>query len=120
MKIRNGWSKYVLRASMHELPRSIRWRRDKQGFILPEKHWLQTELASLIRSLFKHSLLGELGIIDPKMFLAYYDEFQNGSEPIWYTDISRALMAELWARIYFTPERPLAEMEMTGMRQVTV
>lgn len=117
MKIHNGWSKYVLRASMHELPRSIRWRRDKQGFILPEKHWLQTELASLIRSLFKQSVLGELGIIDPTMFLAYYDEFQNGSEPIWYTDISRALMAELWARMYFTPQRPLAERELAGMAQ---
>ena len=118
MKIRNGWSKYVLRASMHELPRSIRWRRDKQGFILPEKHWLKTELASLIRSVFKHSILGELGIVDPKMFLAYYDEFQTGSEPIWYTDISRALLAELWARIYFTPERPLAELELAGMERV--
>ncbi|MEI9814900.1 MAG: asparagine synthase (glutamine-hydrolyzing) [Acidobacteriota bacterium] len=103
LKIRNGWSKYALRASMHELPRSIRWRRDKQGFILPEKHWLQTELASLIRSTFKGSVLGELGFIDPKQFLNYYEQFQKGSEPIWYTDISRALMAELWARLYLAP-----------------
>ncbi len=120
MKINNGWSKYVLRASIQELPKSIRWRRDKQGFILPEKHWLQTELASLIRSLFKNSVLAEMGLIDSGRFLAYYDKFQNGSEPIWYTDISRALMAELWARIYFIPQRPSSELEPTGMGQTTL
>ena len=44
-KIRNGWSKYVLRIAFPELPAAIRWRRDKQGFILPEAQWLRHDLA---------------------------------------------------------------------------
>jgi hypothetical protein len=34
-------------------------------------------------------------------FLEYYDEFRAGKRTIWHTDISRVLMAELWARSLF-------------------
>jgi len=40
-KIRNGWSKYILRkAAEGLLPEKIVWRRDKIGFETPEKEWL--------------------------------------------------------------------------------
>lgn len=103
LKIRNGWTKYVLRKALTAVPDHIRWRRDKQGFTLPEKVWLKDHLANLIRSMFKRSVLEELDIIDSKSFLKYYDDFRSGVRPIWYTDISRALMAELWARQHFLP-----------------
>lgn len=40
-KIRQGWTKYVLRKSIEKkLPESIVWRKNKLGFNAPEKTWL--------------------------------------------------------------------------------
>jgi asparagine synthase (glutamine-hydrolysing) len=98
-KIRDGWSKYALRLGVPELPAGVRWRRDKQGFVTPEERWLKQDFAELIRSSFRGSRLGELGMIDEREFLHYYEKFQNGDR-VAHTDISRALVAELWARKY--------------------
>jgi asparagine synthase (glutamine-hydrolysing) len=97
-KIRNGWTKYVMRESLPELPRAIRWRRDKQGFILPEELWLKRDLSQLIQKTFRKSALAELGILDDREFLHYYEQFQQGKSNIWYTDISRTVIAEAWAK----------------------
>jgi asparagine synthase (glutamine-hydrolysing) len=100
-KIRNGWSKYVLRAAFPELPHSIRWRPDKQGFTIPEKQWLQSEFKELIQTMFQDSLLEKFDILNGRAFIQYYDEFRTGKRSIWHTDISRALMAEIWTRSIF-------------------
>lgn len=100
-KIRNGWSKYILREAFHELPDSIRWRPDKKGFIIPEKRWLRVELRPVIEDVMSHSMLEELGVIDARAFLQYYEDFRTGRRSIWHTDISRILMAEVWARSMF-------------------
>jgi asparagine synthase (glutamine-hydrolysing) len=43
-KIRNGWSKWLLRKTMEKnLPAEITWRRDKTGFEPPQKSWMQTK-----------------------------------------------------------------------------
>lgn len=43
-KIRNGWSKYVLRAAIQGLvPDSIRLRKDKKGFSIPQNKWLMEQ-----------------------------------------------------------------------------
>jgi asparagine synthase (glutamine-hydrolysing) len=40
-KIRDGWTKYVLRRAMESvLPNDIAWRRDKIGFAAPERTWI--------------------------------------------------------------------------------
>jgi len=40
-KIRNGWTKWLLRQSMAKsLPAEIVWRRDKVGFEPPQKDWM--------------------------------------------------------------------------------
>jgi asparagine synthase (glutamine-hydrolysing) len=108
-KIRNGWSKYILRQAFPELPATVRWRRDKQGFILPEAGWLRNELAGVIRSTFEDSVLADLGILEPRAFLRYYEEFRAGKR-VWYNDISRVFMAELWAQrtLGGRPREPLA------------
>jgi asparagine synthase (glutamine-hydrolysing) len=79
------------------LPVAVRWRRDKQGFILPEARWLRNELAGVIRATFEKSVLADLGVLEPRAFLRYYEDFRAGKR-VWYTDISRVFMAELWAR----------------------
>lgn len=100
-KIRNGWSKYILREAFPELPAAIRWRRDKQGFVIPEREWLRSELKPLIDTVFENSMLEELGVLNGRAFLRYYENFRIGKGSIWHTDISRALMAELWAQSIF-------------------
>ena len=41
-KVRNGWTKYLFRRSVENvLPAEICWRRDKMGFVTPEKLWIK-------------------------------------------------------------------------------
>ena len=41
-KIRNGWTKWLLRQSMEQqLPSDIVWRKEKVGFEPPQKQWMQ-------------------------------------------------------------------------------
>jgi asparagine synthase (glutamine-hydrolysing) len=41
-KIRNGWTKWLLRQSMNDqLPHEIAWRKEKVGFEPPQKDWMQ-------------------------------------------------------------------------------
>jgi asparagine synthase (glutamine-hydrolysing) len=41
-KIRNGWTKWLLRHSLKDkLPASIAWRKDKTGFEPPQKSWME-------------------------------------------------------------------------------
>ena len=41
-KIRNGWTKWLLRETMKtHLPESIAWRKDKIGFEPPQKKWME-------------------------------------------------------------------------------
>jgi hypothetical protein len=41
LRIRNGWTKWMLRKAMEDtVPRETAWRRDKVGFETPENAWL--------------------------------------------------------------------------------
>jgi asparagine synthase (glutamine-hydrolysing) len=41
MKIKNGWTKYILRKAIEDyLPPNIVWRKNKFGFEAPDKIWL--------------------------------------------------------------------------------
>jgi asparagine synthase (glutamine-hydrolysing) len=41
-KIKDGWTKYILRkAAEPHLDRAVTWRRDKMGFLTPQKSWLE-------------------------------------------------------------------------------
>ncbi len=42
-KIRNGWTKWILRQSMTELPKQIAWQQNKIGFEPPQKLWMGQE-----------------------------------------------------------------------------
>ncbi len=43
-KIRNGWTKWLLRETMkNKLPDSIVWRKDKVGFEPPQKSWMENK-----------------------------------------------------------------------------
>jgi asparagine synthase (glutamine-hydrolysing) len=61
LKMRDGWSKWVLRHVMQDtLPGEIAWRRDKIGFDAPEQIWLRKYRDTMIKSVAGSSLLRKL------------------------------------------------------------
>jgi asparagine synthase (glutamine-hydrolysing) len=97
-QFKRGWSKSLLRQSFPELPDSVRWRKDKQGFTTPEELWLKRELADLIEQTFRRSLLDEFGLFDSRVFREQYASYRRGSLLVSFGDISRAFIAEIWAQ----------------------
>lgn len=67
LKIRNGWTKWLLRTTMEKsLPAEIVWRRDKVGFEPPQKNWM--ELAAVKEAVHeaKRKLINE-NILRPEV-----------------------------------------------------
>ena len=60
-KLNDGWSKYVLRASMADvLPPEIAWRRDKLGFEAPMRSWLGAAGPQMLEAVRASALLREV------------------------------------------------------------
>jgi asparagine synthase (glutamine-hydrolysing) len=102
LKLNRGWSKLILRESFPELPKQLRWRRDKQGFGTPEEAWLKSEFSGFVKETFRKSLLAEMGIVDDEAFLSYYEAFRQGRPMTSHSEIARALITEAWAREYLS------------------
>jgi asparagine synthase (glutamine-hydrolysing) len=98
--IRNGRTKDVLRRALGGLlPDPIRERRDKLGFVTPERRWLRGALGAFAEEVFASRSFAERGFIDApaaRRRLARHrsGEIDAGME-LW-----RALNLELWARTY--------------------
>ena len=71
-KIRQGWTKWLLRKSMEErLPSAIVWRRDKIGYEPPQRLWMQDPMLQEYihearRKLVKADILAP-GVLDKKI-----------------------------------------------------
>lgn len=60
-KIRDGWSKWILRKTMEKrMPAEIIWRKNKFGFEAPEDIWLQTHAAEIEKTVANSPLVREL------------------------------------------------------------
>jgi asparagine synthase (glutamine-hydrolysing) len=66
-KIRNGWTKWLLRETMRDkLPNEIVWRRDKTGFEPPQEQWIKNDkISELITDAKK--ILVEEKILKPEV-----------------------------------------------------
>lgn len=101
-KLKGGWTKYILRKSIHEMPKAIRWRKDKTGFIIPEEKWLKGRLGSkIIQNFESPSLLDEMGILDPSKFKSSLKGYQNSSKWLSSKDFVSVYITELWLRQNF-------------------
>jgi len=101
-KLKNGWTKYILRNSMKGvLPNKIRKRRDKIALQTPEETWLK-ELQKEIREVFASKEFGERKYFNQEEVLKRFDRFRQGKidndcvEMFW-----RILNLELWFRTFF-------------------
>jgi asparagine synthase (glutamine-hydrolysing) len=97
-KIRNATTKVILRNAMQgTLPEDVRNRRDKMGFVTPEKVWLQAELGTLVRDVAHSSSFEQRGYFDVKKIQKLIIEHQKGTRDIAFI-ASRWLTVELWFR----------------------
>jgi asparagine synthase (glutamine-hydrolysing) len=98
LKMKNGFTKYILRLAMDELPSKLRWRKDKKGFTLDENRYFSGTHLEFIKSQFQFSKLDEMGIIDKKRLLK---SISNEKPTIWARDLGRLVFAEIWLKQFF-------------------
>lgn len=97
-KLHEGWTKYSLRQAFSELlPREIAWRKDKQGFSMPQEAWLRGELkGEWLGVLHKDAEVFKRGILDHAGLHAKFERFCANKPGIWYREIFAPLALEIW------------------------
>ena len=96
-KIRNGWSKFLLRSAMKGIvPTAILKRREKIGFTVPEAVWLRR---------LKHSLLDLMSkdtkeFINLQLLIKEWDIFLKAQPNIGITGLWRFINLGIWRRIF--------------------
>ncbi len=97
-KLNEGWTKYSLRKAFSELlPPEIAWRKDKQGFSMPQEEWLRGELKSeWLDVLHQNAEIFKRGILDHSGLHAKFERFCAKESGIWYREIFAPLALEIW------------------------
>lgn len=103
LKVREGWTKHVFRKALEaDLPAEIAWRRDKQGFTLPQSEWLRHDLRPRALALMgPDALIFGHGLLRRDAFLATYGRYAELGERrsgVWYRQIFNRLALEVWLR----------------------
>jgi len=98
-RIKNGWTKYVLRNAMRNvLPEEIRTRRDKIGFATPEEKWL-IDNKEKINEILKSQRFMKRKYFDQKEVTRRFNEFFNGrghdTSVFW-----KIICLEIWLRVF--------------------
>jgi asparagine synthase (glutamine-hydrolysing) len=101
LKLRGGWTKYVLRRAIDEtLPHEITWRRDKQGFSTPIGEWLKQDLVTSVLGKFSEdALIFRTGLLDRHALLDVYSAYRrqpHDKGAIRFTEIFNPLVLEMW------------------------
>ncbi len=105
-KIRDGWTKYVMRNAMKGfIPEAIRRKRKKFGTPIPQRRWMR-ELRRDIRKLFESHKFRERGYFNQPAILDVFDRYCEGKlsriERQYYANVLwRILNLELWLEAFF-------------------
>jgi asparagine synthase (glutamine-hydrolysing) len=102
MKLRDGWSKWILRKVMKgAMPESVRLRKSKLGFDVPLNGWLRDGLSNGHRPLWENPTLRMGRFLDARKLAAETRAFLNGDRRALTVDpLFRAISLELWARVH--------------------
>jgi asparagine synthase (glutamine-hydrolysing) len=99
-KLHRGWTKYPLRAAMErDLPASIAWRRDKQGFANPEAQWMRTTLRQQFEERFLRADAEVFvrGILDFEGVSRSWRDFcTKPNRAVWVRDFVQLMSLEIW------------------------
>jgi asparagine synthase (glutamine-hydrolysing) len=104
-KIKNAWTKYVLRNAVKGLiPESVR-KRKKSGTPIPLERWMR-DFHEEIKGVFSSNKFRERGYFNHAAILDAYERYCNGKlgrrEHQLYGDVLwRILNVELWLEIFF-------------------
>lgn len=101
-KLNAGWTKYSLRQAFAGwLPPEIVWRRDKQGFSMPQEEWLRGELkGAWLDILNRDAEVFRHGLLDHDALHAKFERFCERRGNIWYREIFAPLALEIWLQAY--------------------
>ena len=96
-KLSEGWTKYALRkAFSDQLPKQIIWRKDKQGFSMPQEEWLRGDLKPIWLSMLNpQAQVFTRGILNYQGLKSKFDAFCAGKS-VWYREIFAPLALEVW------------------------
>jgi len=96
--IRRGETKSVLRRALADLlPKEVRERRDKLGFVTPERRFLRGALGELAADVFASRSFAERGLVDARAARRRLERHRRGEIDAGF-ELWRALNLELWAR----------------------
>jgi len=105
-KIRNGWTKYVMRNAVKGLiPEAVRRKRKKFGTPIPQQRWMR-ELRRNIRKLVESNKFREREYFNQPAILHVFDRYCEGRlsriERQYYSNVLwRILNLELWLETFF-------------------
>jgi asparagine synthase (glutamine-hydrolysing) len=98
--IHGGRTKDVLRRALADLlPESVASRRDKLGFVTPEKRWFRGALGEFAEEVFRSPELEQRGFVDSAALRRRLQRHRRGEIDAGM-ELWRALNLELWARTY--------------------
>lgn len=107
-KLRSATTKVILRQAMQGiLPEEVRQRRDKMGFVTPEKVWLKAELGMLLREVVHSPSFVQRGYLDARQIQHLLVDHQTDQRDISFI-ASRWLSLELWFRQFVDGASPSA------------
>lgn len=101
-KIYRGWPKFALRKAMQDLlPHQIIWRKDKNGFAIPEAKWVRGRYQELFSRTLQSPVESlRLGVIDEEGVKKAWRMYLQGRAGISFKDIFTIMCFETWANTY--------------------
>jgi asparagine synthase (glutamine-hydrolysing) len=103
VKFSGGDSKHLLKSAFkHELPRPILERRDKMGFPVPLKEWVDDELRDFVQDLFRSESARTRSFMKPDAVLANFERAGSYSRKIW-----GLISLELWQQTFHDRSREI-------------
>jgi asparagine synthase (glutamine-hydrolysing) len=103
LKIKNGFSKYILRKTFEPmLPKEVIWRRDKKGFTIPQEQWMKKDLSTEINNMFQGDMISyDLKLLKKQQNLDDYRDYQESKTKILgFKDIFARISVETWLNVY--------------------
>lgn len=100
-KIKNGFTKHILRENISQLPKEIAWRTDKKGFDVNENNFVNLKNWERVEALLTNSKLQQFEIIDESFVKSEIKSYLLGKRKYWVRDINRLIFSEIWLRKFF-------------------
>ena len=96
MKMKDAYTKYVLRKAVPEMPRPIRERKDKMGFVAPDAEWMNENRTKVRKEI--DDFIKSYGIVNDKL-LQQFDNFCEGNQPynpVFFRTISMSRFCKIF------------------------